>query len=100
MTFYTQELNSIGKLITIGGLDLSLTLRIEKSEIKNLNINLPRLKTINNLSFIIENEKLWERIELSSKNELLNTLFRMNKIKTIKTIVAQLIYDKLEFNEE
>ena len=96
MTFYTQELNSIGKLITIGGLDLSLTLRLEKSEIKNLNINLPRLKTLSDLSFIIENEILWERIELSSKNELLNTLFHMNKIKTVKTIVAYLTYDKIE----
>ena len=100
MTFYTQELNSIGKLITIGGLDLSLTLRLEKSEIKNLNINLPRLKTLNDLSFIIENEILWEKIELSSKNELLNTLFHMNKIKTVKTIVAYLTYDKIEFNDE
>ena len=100
MSFYSQEMKSIGKLITIGGLDLSLTLRLEKSEIKNLNINLPRLKTLNDLSFIIDNEIFWQRIELSSKNELLNTIFHMNKLKKIKNIVAYLTYDKLDFNEE
>ena len=100
MTYYSQEIRNIGKIITMGSLNLSLTLRLEKSEIQSLNINLRRLKTLNDLSFIIDNEFLWDRIELSSKNELLNTLFHMNKIKRIKNIVAYLVYDKLQFNEE
>ena len=83
MTFYSQEIRNIGKLITLGSLNLSLTLRLERTEIQNLKINFRRLKTINDLNFIIENESFWERIELSSKNELLNTLFHMNKIKNL-----------------
>ena len=100
MTFYNQELRNIGKLITMGSLNLTLKLRLERSEIQNLNINFLRLKKLSDLSFIVENEYFWERIELSSKNELLNTLFHMNKIKRIKNIVAYLVYDKVQFNEE
>ena len=100
MTFYSQEIRNIGKLITLGSLNLSLTLRLERTEIQNLKINFRRLKTINDLNFIIENESFWERIELSSKNELLNTLFHMNKIKRVKNIVAYLVYERLQFNEE
>lgn len=100
MTFYNQELRSIGKLITFGSLNLSLTLKLEKIELQALNLNFRNIKTLNDLSFIIDNEKLWEKIELSSKNELLNTLFHMNRIKKIKNIVAYLVYDKIEFSEE
>ena len=100
MTFYSQELRNIGKLITFGSLNLSLTLKLEKVELQSLNLNFRKIKTINDLSFIVDNEKLWEKIELSSKNELLNTLFHMNRIKKIKNIVAYLVYDKMEFSEE
>ena len=100
MTYYSQEIRNIGKLITLGSLNLTLTLRLEKFEIQSLNINLRHLKNLKDLSFIIENEFLWDRIELSSKNELLNILFHMNKIKRIKNIVAYLVYDTFQFNKE
>ena len=100
MNLYSQEMQNIGKLITFGSLNLCLTLKLEKTEIQNLKINFRHLKTINDLNFIIENEYFWERIELSSKNELLNTLFHMNKIKRVKNIVAYLVYERLQLNEE
>ena len=100
MIFYSQEINNIGKIITIGSLHLSLTLRLEKIEIQNLGINYRRIKYLSDLSFLLENESLWERIELSSNNELLNILFHMNRIKKIKNIVTYLVYDKLKLNEE
>ena len=100
MAFSSQEIRNVGKLITMGSLTLTMTLRLEKSEIHALNINFRRLKTLSDLNFLIENEILWERIELSSKNELLNILFHMNKIKRIKNIIAYIIYDKLKFNKE
>ena len=49
MTFYSQEISNIGKLITFGALNLSLTLRLEKSDIQSLHIN---FKHINNLNDI------------------------------------------------
>lgn len=100
MTFYNQELSNIGKIITIGSLHLSLTLKLEKKEIQNLGINYRRIKYLSDLSFLLENESLWERIELSSNNELLNILFHMDRIKKVKNIVTYLVYDKLILNEE
>ena len=58
MTFYSQEISNIGKLITFGGLSLSLTLRLEKSDIQALNINFKNIHNLNDLYFIIENEQL------------------------------------------
>ena len=100
MSFYNQEMHNIGKIITLGGLDLSLNLKLDKKDIQSLNIDLRNIKSLQDLTFLIYNEHLWERIDLSSKSELLNTLFHMNRIKKIKNIVAYLVYDKMEFNEE
>ena len=100
MTFYSKELSNIGKIITLGNLNLSLTLRLEKSDFQLLGIEFKNINALKDLTFILENEYLWERIELITESELLNTLFHMNRIKKIKNIVAYLIYNKIEFNEE
>ena len=100
MTFYNQELSNIGKIITFGSLNISLTLTLKKIDIQSLNLKIHNIKSPKDLSFIIENEHLWERIELTSKSELLNKLINMNKIKRIKNIVAFLIFEKIEFKEE
>ena len=100
MNFYNQELHNIGKIIALGGLNLSLNLKLEKEDIQSMNINLRDINSLKDLSFIIDNEQLWERIELSSKSELLNTLIHMNRIKKIKNIVAYLVYDKMVFTQE
>ena len=100
MTFYNQELQNIGKIITLGSLNLCLSLNLEKSDIQSLDINIKNIIDINDLYFILENEHLWDRIELSSESVLLNTLFHMNRIKRIKNIVAYLVYDKIDFTKE
>ena len=100
MTFYTQELSNIGKIITFGSLNISLTLRLETSDIQSLGLNIKKINSLNDLSFILENNNLWDRFELSTESELLNTLIHMNRIKKIKNIVAYLVYDKINFNEE
>ena len=100
MSFYNQELRNIGKIITLGGLELSLNLKLDKRDIESLKIDLRNIKSLQDLSFLIDNENIWEKIYLSTKSELLNTLFHMNRVKKIKNIVAYLIYDKIELTEE
>jgi len=70
MTFYNQELRNIGKIITLGSLNLSLTLRLEEYELKSFHINIRKIKSLKDLSFVIENEEIWERIELLTSSEL------------------------------
>ena len=81
MSFYKQELQIIGKIITLGGLELSLNLKLDKRDIQALNIDLRNIKSLQDLSFLIDNENIWEKIYLSTKNELINTLFHMNRVK-------------------
>ena len=90
--------SNIGKIITFGSLNLFLTLTLEKEDLKSNSFNL--LQNLDDLSFITSNKKLWEKIELSSKNELINTLFKMNKIKQNKNVVSYIVLDKLNYNEE
>ena len=70
MTFYNQELRNIGKIITLGSLNLSLTLRLEEYELKSFHINIRKIKSLKDLSFVIENEEIWERIQLLTSSEL------------------------------
>ena len=100
MSFYNQELHNIGKIIALGGFEISLNLKLDKRDIQALNIDLRNIKSLQDLLFLIDNENIWEKIYLSTKNELINTLFHMNRVKKIKNIVAYLIYDKIEFTEE
>ena len=81
MSFYKQELQNIGKIITLGGLELSLNLKLDKRDIQALNIDLRNIKSLQDLLFLIDNENIWEKIYLSTKNELINTLFHMNRVK-------------------
>ena len=93
----TNQSNNIGKIITFGSLNLFLTLRLEKEDLKSTNFN--HLRSLDDLTFLTENEKLWEKIELTSKNELFNTLLRMNLIKKNKNIISYLVLDKLNYND-
>jgi hypothetical protein len=63
-------LRNIGKIITLGSLNLSLTLRLEEYELKSFHINIRKIKSLKDLSFVIENEEIWERIELLTSSEL------------------------------
>ena len=90
--------SNIGKIITFGSLHLFLKLRLEKEDMTLENFL--TLKELKNLTFLIENEKLWNRIELTTNNELLNVLLQANKIKIYKNIISYLVYSKIEYNEE
>jgi hypothetical protein len=90
--------SNIGKIITFGSLHLFFKLRLEKEDMTFENFL--TLKDLKNLTFLIENEKLWNRIELTTNNELLNVLLQANKIKIYKNIISYLVYSKIEYNEE
>ena len=89
---------NIGKIIAFGSLHLLLTLRLEKEDLKSINFNY--LENLEDLSFLINDEKLWEKIELTSNNELISTLLKANSIKQNKNIISYIVLDKISYNEE
>ena len=90
--------SNIGKIITLGSLHLFLTLKLEKEDLESTDFY--ELKGLEHLEFLTSNEKLWEKIELTTKNNLIDTLFKMNRIKEKKNIVAYIVLDKISFDEE
>ena len=89
--------SSIGKLITFGSLNLTFKLTLDRKDISANNFE--KLANLEDLTFLTENKKLWDKIELTSKNELLNLIIIMNKIKKNKSIVSYLVYNKIELND-
>ena len=55
----TNQSNSIGKIITFGSLNLFLTLRLERED---LTTNFNYLQSLEELTFLADNEILCERI--------------------------------------
>ena len=90
--------SSIGKIITFGSLHLLLKLKLEQEDLKS--VNFKNLKNLEDLSFLTDNEKLWNKIELVSKNELLQLLLQANKIKHNKNIISYLVFGKIEYDEK
>ena len=96
-----EKASNIGKIITFGSLNLFLTLRLEREDIKASGLyTFNQIQSLEDIFFITENYKLWERIELTSNNDLINSLFRMNLIKKTKNIISYIVLDKLDFNED
>ena len=93
----TKSFN-IGKIITFGSLHLLFKLRLEDEDISLGKFK--ALKELDKLTFLTENEKLWNKIELKTNNDLLNVLLQINKIKIKKSIISYLVYDKIEYNEK
>ena len=90
--------SNIGKIITFGSLNLTFKLALEKNDINSNTFE--KLENLEDLTFLTENKKLWEKIELTTKNELLNSIIIMNKIKKKKSIVSYLFYNIIEFSDE
>ena len=93
-----EKKSNIGKIITFGSLNLTFKLSLERTDI-NSNI-FDKLENLEDLTFLTENKKLWEKIELTTKNELLNSIIIMNKIKKNKSIVSYLVYNKIELSDD
>ena len=92
-----EKKSNIGKIITFGSLNITFKLALEKNDF-NSNI-FEKLENLEDLTFLTENKKLWEKIELTTKNELINSIIFMNKIKKKKSIVSYLVYNKIELSD-
>ena len=90
--------SNIGKVLTFGSLNLTFKLTLDKKDISANKFE--SFEKLEDLAFLTENKKLWEKIELTSKNELLNSIIIMNKIKKNKSIVSYLVYNKIELSDE
>lgn len=105
---------SIKKLCSIGLLNIKLTLTLRKSFAENNNFNIDNYNSIEDLSKLFppkissnsENIKkenyidYMDYISLSSDDNLLNTLFYINRAYKTKTFIEFLIPNEIKYNKK
>jgi hypothetical protein len=77
----TAESTTIGPgdLLAFGSVNLLLTLNLDENDLTKYKLNWENLSSLNDLKFIINHQKFWKRIELTSNNEAMNVILYINK---------------------
>ena len=92
--------NNIGNLLSYGSLNLTLTLELFEEDFSKNNIEWKNFKNLSNLTFIKENQFLWERIKLSSTEETMQILLHMNKVLRKKIKIKHICFRKMKFKNK
>ena len=86
-------------LLTFGNFELILSLNLTQEDIQNYNINKQILESLDDISFLEKNKKLWSKINLKSNDDSLNSLITMYKMKKGKNYTKYLLFDEIKYNE-
>jgi len=75
------------KIMSFGEFDYEFNVNLSQSELKEMNIILPEINSIKDVYKHIKNEKFRNKVEIKSKNTLINLLLFLNLSNNIKTPV-------------
>ena len=89
-----------GDILTFGSLDLLLTLNLSQNIIDEFKIKWNNLSSLENLEFLLKNNKIWKQIELSSTNETIQLLLQINKSTTKLIKIGYVILNNLNFSDK
>ena len=96
-----QEKKSITKIFSfLNNIALEYTLTLNDNDIKQYKINLNKIKTLEDLNFLIENKNLWLKIEASSSNSIIKTLLYYNKLSDNKAYSEIILFNNFEYSED
>ena len=83
-------------MLTFGNINLTLILTLDQKDVSEYNIDKQILEDLNDLSFLENNSKLWNKIDVISCDESLNALVTMNKMKKGKNMAMYVVFKKME----
>ena len=86
-------------ILTFGNIDLTLILTLDQKDVSEYNIDKQILQDLNDLSFLENNRNLWSKIDVISKDESLNALITMNKMKKGNNMAEYIVFDKINYND-
>ena len=89
-----------GDILTFGSLDLLLTLNLSQNIIDEFKIKWNNLSSLENLEFLLKNNKIWKQIELSSTNDTIQLLLQINKSTTKLIKIGYVILNNLNFSDK
>ncbi|MCQ2818435.1 MAG: hypothetical protein MJ252_14300 [archaeon] len=88
------------RILTIGAIDLNLTLKLTNDFLMTHSIEFKSIKTIKDLYFLSEDTNLWDKITLSSDKKSLNTLLYINKTQRKKALIEYINIGSYELTSE
>ena len=89
-----------GDLLAFGSVNFLLTLNLDENDLTKYKLNWENLSSLNDLKFIINHQKLWKRIELTSNNEAMNVILYINKTSPKLIKIGYVGLKKIIFKEK
>ena len=98
----TQTNENANSILFLGHFDAEYNLELTEQELAKFNIeNIENLHDSKDLKFLVENQNLWNKIDISSSNDILNcALFLSRVLGEPKIKVDYLTFEKPKFSVE
>lgn len=90
----------IPRILGLGTLSFDFTLTLTKDQLTQYNIDPEQIKTSKDLSTIVSNKPLWDKVQISSTNQLITTLLYINKTPVTKYFVELITFNKLNLSKD
>ena len=88
-----------GDLLAFGSVNFLLALNLDENDLTKYKLNWENLSSLNDLKFIINHQKFWKRIELTSNNEAMNVILYINKTSPKLIKIGYVGLKKIIFKE-
>jgi len=88
------------KIISLGCINITLSLTLSKNDIEELSINWDNLNNLKDLSFIKTESNLWNKIEIKSDDISTNFFLYMNKVNKNKIYIQYVTLSEIIYDEE
>ena len=71
----------ISKVLSLGHFRIDYSITLDDDDMRAYNLtDISKLKTYDDIKFIVENIRLWDKIRLTTDNNFVNLLIYLNKI--------------------
>jgi hypothetical protein len=88
------------RISTLSPLNFQFTVHLTEEDLSEYNVDIEKIETVNDLSFVADNEELYDKVQLSSSNSVVNTMYYVNKAYSTRTFVEIIALQGLKYTEE
>lgn len=88
------------KVLGIGDIDYEFTINMTQAEANFLKFDIDKIKSLQDCKTLLEQEEVRDKMQISSKNNLINLLLFLNKTNLNKTFVEFLSLNCLSLSQD
>ena len=89
-----------GNLLSFGSINITFSLSLKQKDMKKYKIKFDNLKALEDIKFITKHKRFAKRVELSSKDNVLNILLNINKSAKKLLKIGYISYRKIIYKED